>query len=171
MAGCQGSPLSAAGCGELARCRPRDLPPRFSNLAGYTSHLLKIATDVSAPIMLVGIGTQVNYEEVPPANSTAAGSEQDKYAGAKRITLADEQQQLLRRVVASGGFVSTRGHFTGAVIKANGLPPPLVLGCPSLMLNHNPRLGEVLQQKWEAVLAARDPKLRLAITLPNIPDE
>jgi hypothetical protein len=142
---------------------------KYSDVADYTHILTNILNGVqpqSVPILLIAIGSQVEFEEAGGSpqsiNDTAA-------FGAAHIALHPEQIAFLRRITDSGGMMTTRGTFTQQIVAANGLPPPLPLSCPSLFLNHNPALGAVLQRKWDAVLAARHPLLRLAVTLPNIP--
>ncbi|EFN52327.1 expressed protein [Chlorella variabilis] len=146
---------------------------RYKIFKGYTTFMTKVAKQQNTPIMLVGLGSQVQYTELRPSDS---GDGEDSeagldVAGASQIKLFHEQINFLKRVQLSGGFVSARGRFTAAIMTANGLPPPLVLGCPSLLINHNPRLGATLQQKWDAVLGQRTSKLRLAVTLPAVPAE
>ncbi|KAI3433678.1 hypothetical protein D9Q98_003487 [Chlorella vulgaris] len=142
-----------------------------SSMAGHTQRLFAFSHSVTAPTLLIGIGSQVNFDqalgEEIAANKTKAASAD--FAAAADVVLHQQQVQLLRQVQKSGGIITTRGKFTEAIITANGLNPPLPIGCPSFMLNHNPRLGEVLQKKWDAVLAARSTKLRLAITMPATP--
>jgi hypothetical protein len=142
---------------------------KYKDVEDYTRILVNIVNGISpqtAPIMLIAIGSQVEFEETPgvPSSIEAAAA-----TGAGHIVLDPEQISFLQRIKASGGMMTTRGRFTEQIIAANGLPPPLPLSCPSLFLNHVPRLGATLQQKWDAVLQQRDPNLRLAITLPNIP--
>ncbi|KAI3433676.1 hypothetical protein D9Q98_003485 [Chlorella vulgaris] len=142
-----------------------------SPMQRHTQMLYGLAHSVAAPTLLVGIGSQVEFDQVlgvgVAGNKTKAVSAD--FAAAADVVLHQQQVQLLRQVQKSGGIITTRGKFTEAIITANGLNPPLPIGCPSFMLNHNPRLGEVLQKKWDAVLAARSTKLRLAITMPATP--
>ena len=84
------------------------------------------------------------------------------------VTLDARQVELLAAVAESGGAITVRGRFTAGVMEANGLAPPLPLGCPSLFLNHAPRLGADLQRKWDAILAARNSSLRVAVPLPHV---
>ncbi|EFN52328.1 hypothetical protein CHLNCDRAFT_139129 [Chlorella variabilis] len=138
----------------------------------YTKVIATIARaqPPDTPILVIGIGTQVQFDDLRPSSTgtEAAGLDVSR---ASEVQLPPEQVSFLKRVLASGGIMTARGRLTAAVITANGLPPPLPLGCPSLFLNHNPRLGATLQQKWDAVLRQRDPNLRLAITMPAVPGE
>ncbi|KAI3432796.1 hypothetical protein D9Q98_010380 [Chlorella vulgaris] len=149
-----------------------------------TQRLHRVATAAAAqaaPVLLVGIGMQVEFDEqlsgeggATDANNNTSHINATRQASAdaaaaQHVRLPREQTQLLAQVHKSGGIVTTRGAFTAAVVAANGLPPPLPLGCPSFMLNHNLELGAVLQRKWDAVLAGRSTSMRLAVTLPATP--
>jgi hypothetical protein len=142
---------------------------------GLTNRYRSLFKNLTAPIMLIGVGSQVRFEEAAPG-AVGGGGEQGGAlpplsAGADRVRLGPEQKDFLRMIAKSEGMVTVRGEFTASLVAANGLHRPLPLGCPTFFLNHNPRLGEALQQKWDALVAARDPKLRLAVYLPNIPGD
>ncbi|EFN52219.1 hypothetical protein CHLNCDRAFT_139069 [Chlorella variabilis] len=139
----------------------------YDMVRGYTSFVLKVSRAVKAPIAVIGIGSQVRFDDAPLLEEGADMSA----AAASAVQLHPQQVAFLKQVEASGGIITTRGKFTAAIIEGNGLPPPLPLGCPSVFINHNPRLGAVLQRKWDAVLRRRDPNLRLAVTLPAIPGD
>ncbi|KAL4856709.1 hypothetical protein ACK3TF_003112 [Chlorella vulgaris] len=161
---------------------------------GYTTQVLAMVRAVKVPILTIGLGSQIRFDDVPSAasaaeeeqageqagqqgeatNGTLAVRQQEAhqggsdYSAASAVQLHPQQVALLQRVEATGGLTVTRGRFTAAIMEANGLAPPLPLGCPSLFINHNPQLGAVLQQKWRAVLRKRDPNLRLGVTLPKV---
>ena len=144
----------------------------YKYFQGYTKVIATIARaqPPDTPILVIGIGTQVQFDDLRPSSTGTEAARLD-VSRASEVQLPPEQVSFLKRVLASGGIITTRGRLTAAVITASGLPPPLPLGCPSLFLNHNPRLGARLQQKWDAVLRQRDPNLRLAITMPAVPGE
>jgi hypothetical protein len=142
-----------------------------SQMVGMTNMMLNITRSNRVPSALLGIGSQVEFTQ-PLAGEEGAAARAKRptadFSAADKVQLPPTQVALLQRVVDSGGFISTRGAFTARILEANGLPPPLPLGCPSLFLNHNPALGAELQRKWNAVLAERSTSLRLAVTLPAI---
>ena len=134
-----------------------------------TRRLRAAVAATPAPTLLLGVGSQVDGQD----GLMAEGGVRDAgaIAATASVALHSDQAALLRAVAASGGAVSVRGAFTAAVAAASGLPPPLALGCPSLFLNHAPALGAELQRKWDALLAARNASLRVAVTLPVAPSE
>jgi hypothetical protein len=138
---------------------------------GYTTAALLMVRAVRVPVLLVGLGSQVRFDELPGGGAAAAAADTGaaalRAAGA-RVRLAPQQRALLERVSGGGGAVLSRGAFTAGAVEAAGLPPPLPLGCPSLLLNRSPALGRQLQRGWRAALAARSPQLRLAVTLPKV---
>ncbi|EFN52289.1 hypothetical protein CHLNCDRAFT_139033 [Chlorella variabilis] len=142
---------------------------KYEAIKAYTNTVLGIAEAVTAPIVLVGVGSQVRFEDQHGGGGgggeAAAASD---FSAASTVVLHPQQVAFLRRVEQSGGLTITRRKFTAALVEGAGLAPALPLGCPSLFINHDPSLGASLKRKWEAVVAARDPKLRLAVTLPKV---
>jgi hypothetical protein len=142
-----------------------------SVMVGMTNILHDIARANKAPSALLGIGSQIEFAQALAGEEGAAAEAKRPtadFSAADKVELASAQVAMLQRVVESGGFIATRGAFTARILVANGLPPPLPLGCPSLFLNRNPELGAELQRKWDAVLAKRSTSLRLAVTLPTM---
>lgn len=119
----------------------------------------------NASVLMVGVGIQ---QEFP--GGCILGS---KHAALpafhpSEYQLSSRQADFFEGIAKSGGLMTVRGKLTEAVFLANGLPPPEVLGCPSLLINKNPTLGATLLKKWNMVLRHGNPKdLRIAVGLPK----
>lgn len=133
----------------------------------YIDHTRRL----SVPTLVAGLGSQVDFPGglvLGNVNSTLTrGSESDSIPS--DFMLDQKHLEWLKLVHASGGAAMVRGRFTEAVILRAAGPPPVAVGCPSLFLNHNTKLADVLRRKWDAVLQQRNTSLRLAVGLPHVP--
>ncbi|KXZ46807.1 hypothetical protein GPECTOR_40g541 [Gonium pectorale] len=145
----------------------------FSNISDYNrvGPLTKLLIDkihaFRAPVLMVGLGAQADFSDGLPFR--AKSRIEKPPLRASDIVLHAQQKEMYGLIKSSGGDVTVRGQFTADVCTANGLRPPLVLGCPSLFINHNPSLGALLEEKRNAVLRARDANVRIAVGLPAVP--
>ncbi|KXZ41092.1 hypothetical protein GPECTOR_812g41 [Gonium pectorale] len=141
---------------------------------GIVSVLTKFYTDMihvyNAPVLMVGLGAQADFGDGLPFGTT--NLTEKRSIKASDIILTAQQKEMYGLIKGSGGDIVVRGQFTANICTANGLQPPLVFGCPSLFINHNPSLGARLEAKRIAVLKARDSaNLRLAVGLPAVPTQ
>ncbi|KXZ51157.1 hypothetical protein GPECTOR_13g644 [Gonium pectorale] len=137
---------------------------RVGPLTNYCIHLIHV---FRAPVLMVGLGAQADFSDGLPFG--AKNRINKAPVRASDIIIHVQQKEMYDLIKSSGGDVVVRGQFTADVCTANGLQPPLVFGCPSLFINHNPRLGVLLEEKRVAVLRARDANLRIAVGLPAVP--
>jgi len=101
------------------------------------------------PLVILGLGAQAPL-----------GGEQATIAALK----ADAQVRRLVDILRDRAqFVSVRGEFSARVCDAMGLRDVQVLGCPSVLLNPDPLLGQKLAARI-AGLAQVPGRLRLAMT-------
>ncbi|MEM6761237.1 MAG: polysaccharide pyruvyl transferase family protein [Pseudomonadota bacterium] len=108
------------------------------------------------PLVVLGLGAQA-----------PAGGERQTLAALK----ADPQVARLAGVIRDRAvFVSVRGPFSRHVCEAFGIDEPLVLGCPSALLNPDPHLGRAMASQLKTVMhAVRDgdaPPFALAAAAP-----
>ncbi|GBF93892.1 phosphate phosphoenolpyruvate translocator [Raphidocelis subcapitata] len=138
---------------------------QYHMVAGHTNMLRDVLRKTPAPVLLLGIGSQV---EMQLDAERAGNGSREHLVPASNVLLHSDQVDFLHSVEGRGGVFSVRGQYTADVCAANGVHGAMPLGCPSLFINGNPALGSVLGTKMERLLAARSQGLRVAVTLPHL---
>lgn len=86
---------------------------------------------LDVPCAILGLGAQSETDQSMPA-------------------LSEGTLRFLRAVAARTPFLGVRGEYTKSVCEHYGVKNVEVLGCPSLLISANRRLGEVVEAKWAA---------------------
>ncbi|CAN5542863.1 polysaccharide pyruvyl transferase family protein [soil metagenome] len=105
------------------------------------------------PLIVLGLGAQ--SPQVGGAQSTIDALKADPHTSRLAGILRDK-----------AALVTVRGEFTADVCENLGLKNVEVLGCPSLMLNESPALGETLAKKIAAASLAKKVKSALSGAAP-----
>ncbi|WP_296817848.1 polysaccharide pyruvyl transferase family protein [Brevundimonas sp.] len=116
----------------------------WSSLAGFLK-------TVKAPLGVMGIGAQAADSRPSEAEVVALSSE-------------PEIQALAEAIAAKASLVTVRGAFSAEVARACGIADPLILGCPSLLINPKRDLGQRLAKRIDE-LKRRDPAQRIKLGL------
>lgn len=141
---------------------------RFMGTHGRPERLDSLAESASAavargePFLLVGLGAQGQFNSRPVEQDLggAAGIR----LGPFDYNLDERPRRLLRILQDAGQPALLRGAFTEVVATRAGYSHGFVAGCPTLLLNHDVRLGRTLQSRYDAVARrAGDTSLRVAI--------
>lgn len=131
----------------------------FHEVKQFTGGLLAAVRAIDMPIFLLGIGIQAEF---PPG--VQASESLDLLGVANSFELAEEQVHFLHEVNSKSPLITARGIMTEAVCRNEEADKTKALGCPSLMLNKNPRLGQEIQNKLFSLGMYAD--LKIALTLP-----
>lgn len=83
------------------------------------------------PIVVIGLGAQ---------NSDRSD-----------LVLKDGTKYFLDLLNRKSVFLSVRGEYTASVLEKHGVQDFEILGCPSNLLNGDPRLGDKVAKKYQAV--------------------
>jgi len=133
------------------------LRPYEASTAMNIAHVVKSSASLeqtvrqlNVPTLALGIGMQAAHTQNP-----------------RNLTLPAGQLQFLQSIAERGAF-SVRGHFTERVIRHNAGPKPIVAGCPSLFVNMQANLGELLEHAYRAIpRQAERRSLKFAVGLPT----
>ncbi|MDC7786695.1 polysaccharide pyruvyl transferase family protein [Rhodoplanes sp. TEM] len=97
-----------------------------SNLAPIT----EIVRELDLPVVIVGLGAQSERDDVIPP-------------------VADNVKEFLVEVSARTPFIGVRGEYSAKVCKALGASNVEVLGCPSVLMNPDRKLGETVAARMK----------------------
>jgi hypothetical protein len=139
-----------------AECRAVVFPA--ANHIDLRNDLLAIAnwlSGMSAPVVILGIGTQAS-----DCSPEALRDLSDTFSHDAGFL------ELMRFFRSPGVFVGVRGSFTKSLLERFDVPA-IVTGCPSLLLNANPGLGEIIAERFARVAQKSQlphQGLRIAVT-------
>lgn len=103
-------------------------------LGADLSNLNNYLEGIDKPLIVLGLGAQ----------SASLNGELDLISNLKKDA---EIMRFIRILRDKGVIVSVRGEYSRKVCAELGLHDVLVLGCPSVWLNPNPKLGEIIEHK------------------------
>lgn len=124
----------------------------FLNKDADLSLLIRLIRGLDVPCLVLGLGAQAEREDRPPTLSASA---------------AEFLREVAARVPTT---LCLRGSFTEEVCRAQGIGNTTVLGCPSVLMNPAPRLGEAIERRIEALDAVASGPLAVhaACIKPNV---
>lgn len=91
--------------------------------------LADVVEAADVPTLLLGLGAQSDSDAHYPS-------------------IPEGTLRLLDAVARRSPFLGVRGEYTARLCRHLGFPAVRVLGCPSLFLNPNPRMGEAIERRW-----------------------
>ncbi|WP_376094477.1 polysaccharide pyruvyl transferase family protein [Roseomonas sp. CCTCC AB2023176] len=121
----------------------------FLNAGADLGRLAELIRAIGRPCLVVGLGAQAEQETAPPK-------------------LTDGTLDFLREVSRLSPTICIRGAFTQEFCRGLGVENTTVLGCPSLLINPDPRLGERLEQGIAALPATGPVAVHAACIKPGI---
>jgi hypothetical protein len=68
------------------------------------------------------------------------------------LKLSKDTLRWLHAIAERSKCISVRGEFTANVLAKAGIKNTIVLGCPSLLINPNPNLGKVIENKFNSII-------------------
>lgn len=115
-------------------------------------------------ILIIGLGVQVEFR---------LGSNDPEFNSSAKITTSsvdfvhpENTKAFLRVMSESGGEMLLRGQFALNVTRSGGFTRGHSLGCPSLFINDDVRLGKTLEEKYKSIVSRRgDRTLKVAVNL------
>jgi hypothetical protein len=105
------------------------------------------------PTVILGIGAQANGR-----------TKQDMDLLTKELAVNDGFLELVRVFKEPDFFIGVRGTFTQELLDRFDVAA-VVTGCPSLLLNESPVLGQRLQKKYRALLSTLDAGVMLPLAI------
>ena len=160
-----------------------------SSALGLTLSLRSLIQKLQVPVVVLGIGTQVQgfldtalpqgREDSAPVQKYRSNArlrmEWNQHSALEDLVLKWDQVDFLNTVKNHSrqnmANVAVRGDVTEQVCRNSGVTNCQSLGCPSLMLSRNTALGVLLQTKWEALRRRVSEKggspLRLVFGMPK----
>lgn len=100
-------------------------------------------------ILFVGVGCQAEFDTGGPEN----------------FVMDRAQVAVFETIMQQTPIIAVRGAYTSAVFRNHGIAGAVAVGCPSLFWNHNPQLGQVVEQKLRTLEKIPPSELRVGITL------
>lgn len=104
----------------------------FINETADLSRLAALVRELDRPVFLLGIGAQAETEDRPP-------------------NVKPGVVEFLQEVSRRTPHICVRGDFTARICEGFGIKNTIVLGCPSILINPNPRLGQELAARIAAM--------------------
>ena len=159
-----------------------------AGIAAQTKQLKELVEKLDVPTMILGIGVQVGLMETAESGADSGYNEQSasvkERKSAKKsirelnvsdLVLEPQQVELLHAVGRTRhGLevqnIAVRGDVSLKTCRNSGVFNCQSLGCPSLMLSPDTKLGVSLHVKWESVRQrlAQGKQLRLVYSLPAL---
>ena len=102
----------------------------FLNESADFGWLADLIEQLDLPCIVFGLGAQSEDQRYFPV--LKEGTQRFLLAASKRTT-----------------YLGVRGEFSKLVCRAYGVDNVEVMGCPSILLNPNKRMGEAIQEKWK----------------------
>jgi hypothetical protein len=105
----------------------------FINATVKLHDLARTVREFDLPCILIGIGAQAERENLPPKVDQSV-------------------IDFLNEVSARTPFIGLRGDYTKQMTDGFGISNTRVLGCPSILINPDPNLGQKIEAKIKAGL-------------------
>jgi hypothetical protein len=97
------------------------------------AHQAEFIETVNLPCLSIGLGAQ------------APDFDHD-------LVLSKDTIRWLHAIADRSKCISVRGEFTASVLAKEGIKNTITLGCPSLLINPNPRLGTIIADKFKSII-------------------
>ena len=99
-------------------------PPRYD-----FAWLADFIEEMDKPCLMIGLGAQ-------------------SHDNGKIPSLSEGTIRMLKAISKRSPYIGVRGEYTHKVCKTYGIDNVKVMGCPSLLINNSPSLGQSIAKRW-----------------------